>query len=58
MKMEETIISNRRRVNIGYTASGKITWDITVELFNKTNEETVKEATELKNLVEEHIGGK
>jgi hypothetical protein len=47
---EKTIIeaSPRKRVNVGFTASGKLTWDLTVELFNKSNDEIIAEVLDLK----------
>ena len=53
--MEQTIIQDRRRIGLSQTASGKLTWDITVELFNKSNEETVKEAMDLKKILIQNI---
>jgi hypothetical protein len=50
-----TEISSRRRVNIGQTATGKITWECTVELFNKTNKECKEEVVELVNMIQNSL---
>ena len=49
-------IESRRRLNLKQTAKGKLTWDITVELFNKSNQEAVGELKDLKEKVERAFG--
>lgn len=44
--------NNRTRVNIKQTAKGKLYYDITVELINKSNDEVVTTLKDLKTKVE------
>jgi hypothetical protein len=49
--------SSRRRISLSQTASGKLTWDITVELYNEDNKKVVKEARQLKRLLQKALKG-
>ena len=49
--METTF--SRRRINARQNAKGDLQFDLTVELFNKSNEDTVKSLNELVKLVKE-----
>jgi hypothetical protein len=51
-----TEVGSRKRVNYGVTSTGKPTWDCTVELFNKTNEEVVAELKDLISKIKEATG--
>jgi hypothetical protein len=53
-----TEIKTRRRLNLKQNARGGLYWDITVELFNKSNKETVKAMQDLKEQVEKAFGDK
>ena len=48
--MEETT-KDRRRVNIGRTSTGKLSYDCTVELYDCTNDQILAEATEYANSI-------
>jgi len=53
--MEQISIESRKRICLKQTAKGKVYYECAVELFNKTNEEAVKELIDLKNKVEKEI---
>jgi len=53
--MEISLNQTRKRINLKQTAKGDLYYDLTVELFNATNEETVKELMALKYQVEQAI---
>lgn len=47
--------STRRRVNLKSSVKGVVTFDITVEMSNVTNQEVVAETAGLRAMVEKHI---
>lgn len=49
-------IQTRRRVNLKQTASGKIYWDVTVEMYGDSHEEILAEIETLKNELERRYG--
>lgn len=53
--MNEKDIQSRRRVNLKQTAKGDLYYDLTIELYNDTNENTVEELKKLKEEVETQI---
>lgn len=53
--MEQTTYQSRKRVNLKQSAKGNLQYDITVELFDKTNEETITELKDLKEKIEKAL---
>jgi len=52
----ETELESRRRLNIKESAKGELRYDITIELFNKPNDEAVKQLMDLKEKIERALG--
>ena len=55
MEIKVTGNEPRKRVNLKTSTKGVFTYDITVELFDKSNEEVVKEVMDLKEKVEKNL---
>jgi len=52
----ETEIESRRRLNLKESAKGELRYDLTLEVYNKDNEEAVKQLMELKEQIERALG--
>ena len=52
----ETEIESRRRLNLKESAKGELRYDLTLELYNKDNDEAVKQLMDLVKQVKRALG--